>query len=133
MADTPPQTDTPPNPETTPAWTSDSSRWSRGGWEYHPGDWENDATKDAPWEDPSILRRHIGTASEVPPWEGDGFAGLLGRARFGLYFSLTTFVTLGYGDYAPTGWFKLVTGFEALFGVTLLALFTVAWGRKMVR
>ncbi len=50
-----------------------------------------------------------------------------------LYFSLTTFVTLGYGDFAPLGWFKLITGIEALLGVTLLALFTVAWGRKMVR
>jgi hypothetical protein len=55
------------------------------------------------------------------------------RLRFGLYFSLTTFVTLGYGDYAPAGIFKLLTGLEALSGVTLLALFTVAWGRKMVR
>lgn len=50
-----------------------------------------------------------------------------------LYFSLTTFVTLGYGDFAPLGWFKLVTGLEALSGVALLALFTVAWGRKLVR
>jgi len=50
-----------------------------------------------------------------------------------LYFSLTTFVTLGYGDFAPLGWFKLVTGLEALLGVALLALFTVAWGRKLVR
>ena len=50
-----------------------------------------------------------------------------------LYFSLTTFVTLGYGDFAPLGWFKLVTGVEALLGVALLALFTVAWARKMVR
>lgn len=51
----------------------------------------------------------------------------------GMSFSLTTFVTLGYGDFAPLGWFKLVTGLEALAGVTLIALFTVAWGRKMVR
>lgn len=65
-----------------------------------------------------------------PPWEADG---LWGRAIFGLYFSMTTFVTLGYGDYAPASWFKLVTGIEALLGVTLLALFTVAWGRKLVR
>lgn len=50
-----------------------------------------------------------------------------------LYFSLTTFVTLGYGDFAPKGWFKLVTGIQALLGVTLVALFTVAWGRKMIR
>lgn len=63
------------------------------------------------------------------PWSG----GWWSRAQFGLYFSLTTFVTLGYGDYAPAGWFKLVTGLEAFLGVPLLALFTVAWGRKMIR
>lgn len=51
-----------------------------------------------------------------------------------LYLSLMTFVTLGYGDFQPTaGWLKLVTGIEGILGVTLLALFTVAWGRKMVR
>ncbi len=65
MADTPSQPDTPPNPETTPAWTPDPGRWERGDWEYRPGDWQNDATKDAPWEDPSILRRRIGTADEL--------------------------------------------------------------------
>ena len=57
----------------------------------------------------------------------------LGVPIAGLYFSLTTFVTLGYGDFAPLGWFKLVSGLQALSGVTLLALFTVAWGRKLVR
>jgi len=57
----------------------------------------------------------------------------LGRFLSPLWFSLTTFVTLGYGDFAPMGWFRLVTGIEALLGVALLALFTVAWGRKMVR
>jgi len=51
-----------------------------------------------------------------------------------LYLSLMTFVTLGYGDFQPAaGWLKLVTGLEGLLGVTLLALFTVAWGRKMIR
>ena len=50
-----------------------------------------------------------------------------------LYFSMTTFVTLGYGDFAPQGWFKLIAATEGLLGVTLLALFTVAWGRKLVR
>lgn len=59
--------------------------------------------------------------------------GVWERVVFGVYFTLTTFVTLGYGDYSPKGWFQLVTGFEAFCGVTLLALFTVAWGRKMVR
>lgn len=50
-----------------------------------------------------------------------------------LYFSLMTFVTLGYGDFAPLGAFKLLCGLEGLLGVTLLALFTVAWARKMIR
>lgn len=72
----------------------------------------------------------MSTNAGTPAYEQ---GGLWGRLLFGMYFSLTTFVTLGYGDYAPTGWLKLVTGLEALAGVTLLALFTVAWGRKMVR
>ncbi|MCZ6835428.1 MAG: potassium channel family protein [Planctomycetota bacterium] len=50
-----------------------------------------------------------------------------------IYFSLMTLVTLGYGDFAPLGIFKLLCGFEALLGVSLLALFTVVWGRKMIR
>ena len=50
-----------------------------------------------------------------------------------LYFSVTTFTTLGYGDFAPTGWFRLVGGLQAIFGVGLIALFTVSWGRKMIR
>lgn len=69
------------------------------------------------------------SGDQAAPWD----QSLLDRALFGLYFSLTTFVTLGYGDYAPTGLFKLLTGAEAFVGVALLALFTVAWGRKMIR
>lgn len=50
-----------------------------------------------------------------------------------LYFSVTTFTTLGYGDFAPTGWLRLVAGAQAILGVGLIALFTVSWGRKMIR
>jgi len=78
--------------------------------------------------DTTIIANPI--AAEGPrPWD----EGVWERLRFGVYFSLTTFVTLGYGDFAPASWFKLLTGLEALCGVTLLALFTVAWGRKLVR
>ena len=77
----------------------------------------------------ATIVRNLEDPSAVPPWEG----GVWARVLFGLYFSLTTFVTLGYGDFAPQSWFKLVTGLEGLLGVTLLALFTVAWGRKLVR
>ncbi len=50
-----------------------------------------------------------------------------------VYFSIMTFVTLGYGDFAPVGGAKIWAGIEAFLGVTLIALFTVAWGRKMIR
>jgi len=50
-----------------------------------------------------------------------------------LYFSVMSFVTLGYGDFAPVGILKLITSLEALLGVASISLFTVAWGRKMIR
>lgn len=35
----------------------------------------------------------------------------------GLYFSTITFTTLGYGDYSPTGWLKILCSVEAFSGV----------------
>jgi len=35
----------------------------------------------------------------------------------GLYFSTITFTTLGYGDFSPTGWLKLLCSLEAFLGV----------------
>lgn len=35
----------------------------------------------------------------------------------GLYFSTITFTTLGYGDYSPTGWLKILCAIEAFSGV----------------
>lgn len=34
-----------------------------------------------------------------------------------LYFSTITFTTLGYGDFTPSGWLKVVTAAEAFWGV----------------
>ncbi|MEO0511387.1 MAG: potassium channel family protein [Planctomycetota bacterium] len=76
---------------------------------------------------------HSGLLPEEVMSRWDGSGSLFGLDVSALYFSVTTFVTLGYGDFAPLGLFKLLTGLEALLGVTLIALFTVAWGRKMVR
>lgn len=33
------------------------------------------------------------------------------------YFSTTTFTTLGYGDFSPIGWLRILSSIEAFFGV----------------
>ena len=51
-----------------------------------------------------------------------------------LYFSVITFTTIGYGDYAPIGfWMRLFAGTEGLLGLILMALFTVTYARKLIR
>jgi hypothetical protein len=55
-------------------------------------------------------------------------------ARFNsLYFSVVTFTTIGYGDYAPLGWLRVPAGFEGLSGLVLTAVFTVSFARKLIR
>jgi hypothetical protein len=34
-----------------------------------------------------------------------------------IYFSTITFTTLGYGDFSPTGWLKILSAIEAFTGV----------------
>ena len=41
-----------------------------------------------------------------------------------IYFSFVTATTTGYGDILPSGYFKLITIFEVVFGMLLLALVT---------
>ena len=50
-----------------------------------------------------------------------------------LYFSVITFTTIGYGDYAPLGWLRLFAGVEGLLGLVLMAIFTVSFARKLIR
>ena len=57
-------------------------------------------------------------------------AGLIGRSgpvepsfRDALYFSVTTFTTLGYGDLQPIPAMRLATSIEALAGMVSMALF----------
>ena len=40
-----------------------------------------------------------------------------------LYFSLVTWTTLGYGDFAPTEKIRLIAGIEALMGYVFMAIF----------
>ena len=50
-----------------------------------------------------------------------------------LYISMVTFTTLGYGDFAPVGFGRLLAASEALLGAALIALYTVSWARKVLR
>ena len=38
-----------------------------------------------------------------------------------LYFSLTCYTSLGFGDVIPTGWLRFLAGIEALTGLLLIA------------
>jgi hypothetical protein len=49
-----------------------------------------------------------------------------------LYFSAITFTTVGYGDLAPHGAFRLVAASEALMGILLCGLFLFCLGRRSV-
>jgi len=52
-----------------------------------------------------------------------------------LYYSVVSFVALGYGSWAPQpiGWAKYMGAAEAVFGVFMMALFLVTFTRKMTR
>ncbi len=50
-----------------------------------------------------------------------------------LYFSIVTFATVGYGDYLPVGWVRLVSVLEGLSGIFLAPLFLVALTRRYLR
>lgn len=47
-----------------------------------------------------------------------------------LYFSTTTFTTLGYGDISPVGHFRYVAMTEALTGLILIGLFVYGMTRS---
>lgn len=50
-----------------------------------------------------------------------------------LYFSVITFTTIGYGDYAPRGILRVFAGAEGLLGMVLTSIFTVSFARKLIR
>ncbi len=50
-----------------------------------------------------------------------------------VYYSVVTFTTLGYGDYTPIGFSRLVAALEAFIGSFTLALFVVVFVKKMTR
>lgn len=50
-----------------------------------------------------------------------------------LYFSITTFSTLGYGDMYPVGGMRFIAGIQSLIGAFFVALFVVVFARKWMR
>ena len=50
-----------------------------------------------------------------------------------LYYSVVTFTTLGYGDFIPLGFSRVVAALEAFTGSFTIALFVVVFVKKMTR
>ena len=57
----------------------------------------------------------------------------LSTVQVALYHSAITFLTIGYGDYYPTGVIRWISGFEGFVGLFLMSYFTVAFVRKILR
>ncbi|MGE0753313.1 MAG: potassium channel family protein [Variibacter sp.] len=54
-------------------------------------------------------------------WQLGGFVGVPVEGFFDcLYFSVTTYTSLGFGDYAPFSHIRLIAGVEALNGLLLI-------------
>lgn len=50
-----------------------------------------------------------------------------------IYYSVVTFTTLGYGDFTPVGFSKVIAAIEAFTGSFTIALFVVVFVKKMTR
>ncbi|MDP8226784.1 MAG: potassium channel family protein [Candidatus Celaenobacter polaris] len=50
-----------------------------------------------------------------------------------LYHSAITFLTIGYGDYYPSGIIRIFSGIEGFIDLFLMAYFVVAFSRKVLR
>ncbi len=50
-----------------------------------------------------------------------------------MYFSVITFFTVGYGDFIPLGYSRILSGLVGFMGVFLMSYFTVAFVRKILR
>ncbi|MDK2977621.1 MAG: hypothetical protein PWP52_335 [Bacteroidales bacterium] len=57
----------------------------------------------------------------------------LGPVTVSFYHSAITFLTIGYGDYYPSGIFRWISGLEGFVGLFLMSYFTVAFVRKILR
>jgi hypothetical protein len=59
--------------------------------------------------------------------------GLLSEMGDSFYFSIITYLTVGYGDFSPLGINRWIAGLEGFVGVFLMSYFTVAFVRRILR
>ncbi len=57
----------------------------------------------------------------------------LSTAAVAFYHSAITFLTIGYGDYYPSGMIRWISGIEGFVGLFMMSYFTVAFVRKILR
>ncbi len=57
----------------------------------------------------------------------------LSRLAVAFYHSAITFLTIGYGDYYPSGAIRWISGIEGFIGLFMMSYFTVAFVRKILR
>lgn len=57
----------------------------------------------------------------------------LNYVQTSFYHSAVTFLTIGYGDYYPTGFSRVISIIEGWTGLFLMSYFTVAFVRKILR
>lgn len=57
----------------------------------------------------------------------------LSRVAVAFYHSAITFLTIGYGDYYPSGAIRWISGMEGFIGLFMMSYFTVAFVRKILR
>jgi hypothetical protein len=68
--------------------------------------------------------------AEVISSYGDTSIGMIGRS---FYYTAITFLTIGYGDFYPTGILRYLSGIIGFSGLFLLSYFTVSFVRKVLR
>ncbi len=62
-----------------------------------------------------------------------GEHGELTQLEKAFYHSAITFLTIGYGDFYPSGIIRWLSGIEGFIGLFMMSYFTVAFVRKILR
>jgi len=73
------------------------------------------------------------TLMQVGNLSGSEDVSLMSIIGDDFYFSAITYLTVGYGDFCPLGINRWIAGIEGFVGVFLMAYFTVAFVRKILR